>query len=161
MFKNIVFCNNFYMSKFKFINLIDKIFVSAGVFLIVFAWINFYIRNLWATFWLSIFFSFAIVFLLYYFLGKKHEKEFASKQEMNEMNTYFLAFRLMGKTEQLNLLRQMIAKQANLTKNEILLNNKKLCYNDADGLHLIIVATHLTRIDDNELINLNRYIDNL
>ena len=42
------------MSRFKIINLFDKIFVTSAIFLIIFAWINFYIRDLYTTFILSI-----------------------------------------------------------------------------------------------------------
>lgn len=140
------------MSRFWIVNLIDKIFISTAVFLIIFAWINFYIKDLWATLFLSLIFSFAIIFLLYYFLNRKHEKENLSKQEVNEMNKCILAFRLMNKTEQLNLIKKLKTKE--ISSGEISVLNKKLTFTDQNGTHLVIVATNITKIDDNELINL-------
>ena len=139
------------MSKFWIVNLIDKIFVTSAIFLIIFAWINFYIRDLWITFFLSLLFSFAVVFLLYFFLGKKQEKENLSKKEIEEMNKCFLAFRLMKKTEQINLVKELISKE---NAENISLSNKKLKYSNDLGNHLVIIATDLLKITDNDLINL-------
>lgn len=138
------------MSRFFVINLIDKIFVTVSVFLIIYAWINFYVRNLWATFILSLIFSFAVVFLIYFFLGKKQEKENLTKKEIDEMNKCFLAFRLISKTDQLNLIKELLKSE----KKEIVSTSKKLKYSDETGKHLIILATNMSKITDNDLIAL-------
>lgn len=149
------------MTRFWLVNLIDKIFVTVAVFLIIFAWINFYINNLWTTFLLSLIFSFAIVFLLYYFLGKKQEKVNFSKQEIDEMNKCFLAFRLMNRADQQNLIKKLLIEEKRCNETDILIKNKKLFYKDELGNHLIIIATNTPKIDDNEFINLiNEYYEN-
>lgn len=142
------------MSKFWIVNLIDKIFVSVAVFLIVFSWINFYVKDLWVTFAMSLIFSFAIVFLLYYFLGKKQEKQALTKKEVAEMNKCFLAFRLMKKAEQLNLIKKLIMAEYNLDESDVSLTNKKLSFKDLKGNHLIIIAADILKITDNDIINL-------
>ena len=142
------------MSKFWIVNLIDKIFVSVAIFLIVFAWINFYVKDLWVTFATSLIFSFAIVFLLYYFLGKRQEKQALTKKEINEMNKCFLAFRLMKKSKQLNLIKHLIFAEYNLNEGNILSTNKKLSFKDGEKNHLVILATDILKITDNDLINL-------
>ena len=137
------------MSKFKVINLIDKIFVSCCVFLAIFAWINFYIRNLWATFVLSLIFSFAVVFLLYYFLNKKTEKTNINKKQLEQMNKILLAFRLASKKEQIEIIKSALEKQHE-TKQE----NNKLTYVDALGKHLVILALDLQKFTENDLLNI-------
>lgn len=143
------------MSKFWLINLIDKVFITVCVFLAIFAWINFYIRDLWTTFLLSIVFTFAIVFVLYYFLGKKHEKINLTKKQLSEMNKYLLAFRLTNKNEQLNIIKELLSKE-----HETKLDNGYLTYSDAFGKHLVIIATHFQKLNENDLINiLNEYFN--
>ena len=82
------------MSKYRIVNLIDKIFISVAIFLIIYAWINFYIRNLWTTFFLSLIFTFAVLFILFYFTEKKQNKLSLNKKNVDDMNKYFLAFLL-------------------------------------------------------------------
>ena len=62
------------MQKYKITSFFDKLMVSCAIFLILYAWINFYIRNLWTTFILSLILSTAIVYVIYYIINKKHEK---------------------------------------------------------------------------------------
>lgn len=137
------------MSKFKIVNLIDKIFVSFCVFLAIFAWINFYIRNLWATFVLSLIFSFAVVFLLYYFLNKKTEKTDLNKKQLEQMNKMLLAFRLASKKEQFEIIKSALEKQCDVKQ-----ETDKLTYVDALGKHVVILALDLQKLTENDLINI-------
>ena len=137
------------MSKFKIVNLFDKVFISICVFLILYAWINFFIRNLWTTFILSLIFSSACVFLLFYVLNLKNEKKKTTKAYQKNLEEKFLAFQLMNKTEKLNLLKSIIEKQCECKKvkdNLFYTLNNKNCQ--------IIIATHLEKISQFELINL-------
>lgn len=136
------------MSRFWIVNLIDKIFISCCVFLAIFAWINFYVKNLWATFCLSLIFTFAIVFVLYYFLNKKHERCNLTKAQKQQMDKTILAFRLLKKEEQTQLIKKAISKE-----HEVKQFNNKLFFNDAFGKHLIVLATHLQKLDETEFLN--------
>ena len=149
MYKFYQFCNHLYMSKFKIINLFDKLFISISIFLIIYAWINFYVRNLWTTFFLSLIFSAACVFVLYYFLNKKQEKVELGKKNTDEMNKSFLVFRLTPRKQKMELLYNLLSKKFN-TK----LDNGILTYIKDEKKHLVIVATHIERISENDLINL-------
>lgn len=149
MYKFYQFCNHLYMSKFKIINLFDKLFISISIFLIIYAWINFYVRNLWTTFFLSLIFSAACVFVLYYFLNKKQEKVELGKKNTDEMNKSFLVFRLTPRKQKMELLYNLLSKEFN-TK----LDNGILTYIKDEKKHLVIVATHIERISENDLINL-------
>lgn len=149
MYKLTHFCNHLYMSKFKIVNLFDKIFVSVSIFLIIYAWLNFYIRNLFSTFILSLIFSSAIIFVLYYFLNKKQERVKLSKKSTDEMNKSFLSFRLTPKKEKLDLLYQIFSREY-----ETKLDNGILSYVKDEKKHIVLIATHIDRINENELINL-------
>ena len=149
MYKLTHFCNHLYMSKFKIVNLFDKIFVSVSIFLIIYAWLNFYIRNLFSTFILSLIFSSAIIFVLYYLLNKKQERVKLSKKSTDEMNKSFLSFRLTPKKEKLDLLYQIFSREY-----ETKLDNGILSYVKDEKKHIVLIATHIDRINENELINL-------
>lgn len=149
MYKLTHFCNHLYMSKFKIVNLFDKIFVSVSIFLIIYAWLNFYIRNLFSTFILSLIFSSAIIFVLYYFLNKKQERVKLNKKSTDEMNKSFLSFRLTPKKEKLDLLYQIFSREY-----ETKLDNGILSYVKDEKKHIVLIATHIDRINENELINL-------
>ena len=143
------------MSKFAIINLIDKVFISVSIFLIIFAWINFYTRNLWISFILGLIFSFACVFLLYYFLGKKKEKLSLNKKENDNINKIFLAFRLMQNNEQLNFLKQCLNPFRVEIKNNVLLYEKN------NVKHAIILVCSLNILCENDFINIVQQTKNL
>lgn len=63
------------MSKFKIIRILDTVFKTSVVFLIAFAWINFYLENLWLVFLLSISITMLICYILNIFSVKKNAKK--------------------------------------------------------------------------------------
>lgn len=171
------------MSKFKVVNLLDKLFVSVAVFLIIYAWLNFYIRDLWPTFILSLIFTGAVLCLLFYFSGKRKAKELSSKSDIEQMEKSFLNFRLSPKKEKLELIRILLEKDMSQNlKNEqslntnleneqslidesfikignnqikdISLKNGILSYTKEDKKHIVILATHIQKLSENDLINL-------
>lgn len=137
------------MSRFKIINLFDKIFVSVSVFLIVYAWINFFIRDLISTFVLSLIFSSAIIFLLYYILNRHIEKKNKSKTYLKDVEEKFLAFRLLKQDEQINLLKSIIEKTCE-TQNE----NKLLVFNRNNKKHQILFAFMKEKLSQFDLVNM-------
>ena len=137
------------MSRFKIINLIDKVFITITVFLIVYAWINFFIRNLWSTFVLSLIFTSALIFLLFYFLNRKQEKKSNQKNKQKEVNENFLAFRLMSKKQQLSLLCETINKDTICTQKK-----DYLTFNKNGKKHQLIVASNIEKLNQFELENL-------
>lgn len=137
------------MSKFKIINLLDKVFVSVSVFLIIYAWINFYIRDLWTTFILSLFFSFACVFLLFYLLNKRQVKRLTSKKKIEDIDEKFLAFKLLNKVDKIKLLNSILKN-----KYDTIVKCNKIYLTKENKTHCYIIATHLTKITQEDLLNL-------
>ena len=102
------------MTKFKIIDLIDKVFISTTIFLLIFAWINFYIRDLQITFILTLIFSSACVFVLYYLLNKKREKKFLKQNIQKEIEENFFAFQLSSQQSKLRLIQKILSKKFNI-----------------------------------------------
>jgi len=143
------------MSKFFIINLIDRLFVSVCVFLTIFAWINFYTRNLWVSFILGIIFSFACLFLLYYFINRKNEKKVKTKKQIEKMNLCFLSFRLMNNSEQLQFLISILKLKDFEIKDGILLYEKE------GKTYAMISATNLNVFTENDFLNIVQATKNL
>ncbi len=137
------------MSKFRIVNLFDKLFISISVFLIAYAWINFYISNLWTTFILSLIFSFACLFVLFYFMDKKQDKLSLNQKKIDNINKYFLAFRLTPRKEKLNILRNILSSE-----NEIIASDDDLIYEKEGKRHLVIIATQYEKLSENDLLNI-------
>lgn len=135
------------MSKFKIVNLFDKVFITVAIFLIAYAWINFYVRSLWITFIFSLIVTSAVVFILYYFLNKKSSKIATTNKEKAEINKTFYVFRLTANEERLKLLKKIFE---NDYKTE--LKNGMLTYTKDEKLHLVITATKYEIITQNELL---------
>lgn len=136
------------MLKVRIINLMDKIFVSFCVFLIIYAWINFYIRSLWITFILSLIFTAALVFVMYYFLEKKQDKKSKAKHRTSLVEKYNIAFRLLSTNEKKDLLRQVfsVIHSTNV--------DQDLNYIIQGVSHSIIIATQYENLSQHDLLNL-------
>ena len=116
------------MSKFKFINVIDTIFISFSIFLLCFAWLEFYIRDIWLAVVISVFVAFCILFLLKYFKDKKLAKKFAIIEKNNKTESYMLNFQLYSQQKQLSIIKSFIKNKDVKTIGqhlEFLSNNKK------------------------------------
>ena len=137
------------MSKYKIINLFDKIFITSAVFLLIFAWINFFTRDLVSTFFLSLIFSAAVVFLIFYTFNKKQTKKTSLKKYLKDIDDNFLAFRLMSKTDQLTLINRIL-KLNHTTR----IFNEMIAYKKDGKTHAIIIATNIEKIGEFEFVNL-------
>ncbi len=137
------------MSRFKIVNLIDKIFVSVAIFLLVYAWVNFYIRNLFTTFIISLIVSFAIIFVLYYILEKREYKFQLTKQEKDKFLKTILAFRLLPKKEKQKMLADIIEKS-----NGRIIDQSHLTFVKDEKTHIVLLATNIEQLTNNDIVNL-------
>lgn len=137
------------MSKFRIINLFDKIFITITIFLITYAWINFFIRNLYLTFVLSLIFTFSITFILFYLTNKKAQKQNISKTYLKDVDEKFLAFRLLSSSEQINLINTILAKDETIK-----INSRNLTFSKNNKQHQIVIATEQEKLSQHTLINL-------
>lgn len=138
------------MNKQKLVNLIDKIFITCAIFLIIYAWVNFYLRDLWITFFTSLIFTFASVFILFYFTNKKQTKTLTSLKQKETINTNFLAFKLMPTKEKIKLLNTVLSKTFLTT-----CKNNKIKFTDNNNKkNIVILATNYNIITDKDLLNI-------
>ena len=96
------------MSKFKFINIVDSIFITFSIFLICFAWLEFYIRDIWIALLLAVFVAFCLIFLLKYFKDKKLAKRLATIEKHNKTESYINNFQLYSDTKKLAIIKNFI-----------------------------------------------------
>lgn len=86
--------NNIAMSKFKFINLVDTLFLSISTFFITFAWVQFFAKNLIISLIFSAFLTCAILFVLLYLKSKK----ISASHQLTEQNKNLTLFKLAIQT---------------------------------------------------------------
>ncbi len=136
------------MSKFRIINLLDKLFITFSSFLIIYAWLNFYIRDLSTTFILSLFFSLSLTYILFFILGKKKDKKTLSAKHNEEINKIFLAFRLTPHKEKLNLINKILSLNF-----ETKATSKMITYKKENQTYSVIIATNFQNLNQEDLIN--------
>ena len=94
------------MSKFKFVNILDIVFLIIFTFLIVFAWVQFFVKHLVLSLFISLILCGGIVFISRYIKSKKHLK-YQLKQKQNED---FIKFKLTIQTMPTQQLISLIKK---------------------------------------------------
>ena len=137
------------MQIYKITKFFDRLMVSCAIFLILYAWINFYIRNLWTTFILAIIFSSAIVYVIYYLINKKQEKTQIKKDNIKEINLKFLAFKLSSIEEKVTLIKSILS-----LKYDVTIKNNEIFYQDGENRHMLIFACEQSEINNNDILNL-------
>lgn len=139
----ICFGKNLCMSKFKIINLIDKLFITICVFLLCFAWINFYIKNITLTFIVSLITCFSICFLLFYFSNKKQTKIKEAKATQEEIEKTFLSFKLLPNAKKEAII-STIYQTNTKTENGFLKKDDNLYY----------IENSIDLLDENKFFNI-------
>lgn len=136
------------MSKFWIINLFDKLFVGITIFLITFAWINFYLRDLWISFVVGLVFAFSLSFILFSLFEKRKNKNLSRKTYIEEVDKNYLAFQLSSLSDKIDLMSKIIS-----VKNEVISKNKVLIYK-CNGLLNLMLFPKKTTISQNDLIEI-------
>ena len=137
------------MSKFKIVNLIDKIFITVALFLLVFAWTNFYMRSLWISFIVATIISITLINIIYFFINKKQTEINDLKVNNEKIDDMFLAFKLSSKEEKLNLLNKIYS-----IRHQTKIKKGVLFYEKDNKQHQIILATHFDKVNQKTLLNL-------
>lgn len=141
---------NYDMSKYKIVNIIDRIFISVCVFLLFFAWINFYVRDLRLTFIFALLASFSVCFLLFLFFSKKQAKANQTKAQIEMIEKNFLAFVLQPNQERLDNLAKVYGTEKS-SKNGFLSENKNLYF----------VSTETETLDKDKYLSIIAQAQNL
>ena len=147
-------CNNLYMSKFKLVNTFDNLFIVLSIFLISYAWINFYLHSLWLSFFLILIFTGSICVVLHFFLSKKNNKKILTNKTLKEIETNFFAFQLMSQKNQVLLIKSTLKDCKN-----ILTFNNFLTYEKDNKKHLLTLDVLSPTTDDKLIKILSDFAD--
>ncbi|MBQ3502373.1 MAG: hypothetical protein IJA72_01790, partial [Clostridia bacterium] len=82
------------MSKFKLINILDTLFIIITLFLIVFAWVQFFLKNFILSLFISLLLSLCIILFIRWLKSKKN----LAYQTKQNHNTNFIKFKLAIQT---------------------------------------------------------------
>lgn len=142
------------MSKFKLINIIDKLFVCVCIFFVLYAWICFYVRNVWLTLILCTIFSSATIFTIFYIWDKKHKKQTLLKQKTDDINKYYLGFKLLKQQQKIELINKIYS----ITNKTFVAENYLIVFKQ-NSKSLIFIETEKEKITQNDLYNLASNLD--
>lgn len=96
------------MSRFKFINIVDLLFISILIFLIIFAWIQFFLKNIILSIFVSIILALSFIIILRYFALKKNKLNIAKKQYTNDLSRFKLAIQTMSLSNIARIIKKII-----------------------------------------------------
>lgn len=96
------------MSRFKFINILDAVFISVSVFLLVFAWLNFYISNLFLSILASAIVSSCLLFFINFLKNKSRAKTNEKQSNQLKAEQYATNFQLYSEAQKLKTISKFI-----------------------------------------------------
>ena len=119
------------MKESKFVKLIDRAFISFCLFLLLYAWINFYIRDLLSTFIISLILTSSITFIIFLHLNNKVKSKSNLAAVQIDIDKNFLAFSLLPENKKANLIKTILDREymTKIEKNKVYYNldNKRIC----------------------------------
>ena len=131
------------MSRFKLVNIIDSIFISFTLFLIVFSIIQFIVGDFALTLIFSILVTLSIIFVTRYLKGKKKLKTDLNTKTKLEIENYYLNFSLYSLQKQLKTILEFIPKEKSAE-----IKNNHIEYQNT----VVIILNSLEEISKDELI---------
>lgn len=96
------------MSKFRFINIVDTFFISLATMLIIFVWLQFFIKNVLISLTLSILISLAIIYVTHRINQKKHTRYLNTESRNTELLKFKLAIQTLPNTKLISLIKKLI-----------------------------------------------------
>lgn len=96
------------MVKFKFSNIVDTAFISVVTFLIIFAWIQFFIKNLLLSIMVSAVLAIGIIFLIRWFKLRKYSSTQAKVNRNSNLELFKLAISTMSSTKLGSIIKKLL-----------------------------------------------------
>jgi len=96
------------MSRFKFVNIVDTIFISLATLLIIFAWIQFFIKNFLLSLLLSTALSIGVLFIIRYFKSKKYSNQQTKLNQLSNLEIFKLAILTMPSTKLATIIKKLL-----------------------------------------------------
>lgn len=110
MFNTLNYVNNVVMSKFKFVNIVDTLFLSVVTFFITFAWIQFFIKNLILSLICSAFITGAILFIILWFKSKKTINNQHLSEQSHNLALFKIAIQTMSNLKLTTTLKKLLPR---------------------------------------------------
>lgn len=98
------------MSKFKFVNIVDTIFLAVAVFLIIFAWLQFFLKNIILSLMLGVVLALAVMLMLRFFHNKKYTNKQNALNKNSELAHFKLAIQTMPSVKLTSTIKKLIPK---------------------------------------------------
>lgn len=120
------FVNNANMSKFKFVNIIDTIFLSFATFLIIFAWVQFFVKNLLLSLFISAILAIATILTIRFFKNKKYLAKQSEIANSANLIRFKLAIQTLPNTKLATIIKNLIPAKyfAKSVKGDIVFNKQ-------------------------------------
>ena len=147
--KIIKFVNNFNMSRFKIVNIIDNVFVYFIIFLISLAWFNFYLSSFVLSVFLSLFLSFITFTCIKLIKNKKENKKLQLLTKENEIENFSLNFQLYSNNQKIRLISKLLPNDF-----EYKFINNRIEYDINDKHFIILVENNIECLNKNMLLNI-------
>ena len=96
------------MSKFKFVNIVDTVFVTLAILLIIFAWVQFFIKNIILSLILASIISLCIIFLMRRIKSKKQTRHLNNVAQTTEMLKFKLTIQTLPHSKLISLIKHLI-----------------------------------------------------
>lgn len=99
------------MSKFKFVSIVDTFFITLAILLIIFAWVQFFVKNIFLSLVLSSIATLFIIFFMRYLKSKKQTKFLNNLSKTTEITKFKLALQTLSNAKITALIKRLIPQQ--------------------------------------------------
>lgn len=136
------------MSKFKFVNIIDTIFLSIATFLIIFAWIQFFVKNFFLSIFISTILAIAILLTIKWFKSKKYYNQQSQLAKSSNLIRFKLAIQTMPNIKLASIIKKLIPNKyiAKTIKGDIIFNKENIIH--------IFTFYYSSQLTDSQLLSL-------
>lgn len=109
------------MSKFKFVNIIDTIFLSAVTFFIIFAWVQFFVKNIILSLFISTILATVVILAIRWFKSRKYASKQNQLNRSSNLARFKLAIQTMPSVKLTTIIKKLIPSKytAKTTKGDI------------------------------------------
>lgn len=136
------------MSRFKLINIADTIFISIVTLLIVFAWIQFFVKNILLSLFISTFIAIGIILISRWLKTKKYNTQQAQYDKQNNLTLFRLAVQSTPTSKLSNIIKKLIPTKymPHILKGDIVLTK--------DNTKHIFTFDFSSQLDESKLLEI-------
>jgi len=96
------------MSKFKFINIVDVIFLSILTFFIIFAWVQFFLKNFLLSLFVSAILACSVMLIVKHIKSRKYSSKQQSLANTSNLTRFKLAIQTMQTSKLVSIIKKLI-----------------------------------------------------